>query len=127
MIVMPLIGTNRMSERLLIVDEDESSRAAMAKILGDAGFDIVQARDSQEALPIIADGQPLSLLIIDLVLPGVNGLALARLARLKRHGLKVVYLTSTEDVTTNETGVRSVAKSIKADMLVTLARAALDP
>lgn len=116
-----------MSERLLIVDEDESSRAAMAKILGDAGFDIVQARDSQEALPIIADGQPLSLLIIDLVLPGVNGLALARLARLKRHGLKVVYLTSTEDVTTNETGVRSVAKSIKADMLVTLARAALDP
>ena len=51
-------------------------------------------RISATALEVLEAERPIDLLITDIVMPGsVNGIALSRMARLRRRDLKVVYLT----------------------------------
>lgn len=90
-----------MSDRVLVVDDDDGFRYATVKLLTDAGFETVEAPDYRQALEILDDKKPLALLLMDIVIPGVNGFALARMARMRHRGLKVIYL-SAFDVPTDE-------------------------
>ena len=59
-----------------------------------AGFEVSLASDHRLALRILEGAQPLDLLITDLVMPnGINGFALARMGRMRRLDLRVLYLT----------------------------------
>jgi CheY-like chemotaxis protein len=52
------------------------------------------ATDFQTALGILEAEQPLDLLLVDIVMPdGINGIALSRMARMRRRDLKVIYIT----------------------------------
>ena len=52
------------------------------------------ATDFQTALGILEAEQPLDLLLVDIVMPdGINGIALSRMARMRRRELKVIYIT----------------------------------
>jgi CheY-like chemotaxis protein len=76
------------------VDDDKAFGETLGRILGQAGFDVTVATDFRTALEILESDRPLDLLLTDIVMPGsVNGIALARMARLRRLDLKVVYLT----------------------------------
>jgi len=63
--------------RLLIVDDDPELLVLLADELRADGFEVQTARSGEEALRRLAQGWP-DLLIIDLVMPGIDGLALAR-------------------------------------------------
>ena len=79
---------------ILLVEDDEATGAAYSKILRAAGYDVSVAMDFRLALEILEAERPLDLLLIDIVMPGsVNGLALARMARMRRKNLKVIYMT----------------------------------
>jgi CheY-like chemotaxis protein len=79
---------------ILVVDDDTALGAALGRILERAGFNVAVATDFRSALEILESERPLDLLLTDIVMPGsVNGIALARMARLRRLELKVVYLT----------------------------------
>jgi CheY-like chemotaxis protein len=81
--------------RILLVDDDLSFGAAAASALRSAGFEVFVAPDYRLALEELESPRPIDLLITDIVMPErVNGLALSRMARMRRHGLKVVYLTA---------------------------------
>jgi CheY-like chemotaxis protein len=90
-----------MSVRVRVVDDDEAFRYATVKMLTDAGFETVDAPDYRQALEILDEKKPLDLLLMDIVIPGVNGFALTRMARMRHRGLKVVYV-SAFDVPTDE-------------------------
>ena len=79
--------------RILIVDDDDTFRYAIVKILGDDGYEVVDAHDFRRGLDLIEDGKPLALLITDIVLPSVNGFALARMARMHHLGMPVIYMS----------------------------------
>ena len=70
-----------MPQRILVIEDDEAFRYVVTKCLTDAGFDVEDAADYRDALEIIDDGKPLDLMLTDLMIPGVNGFALARMAR----------------------------------------------
>lgn len=79
---------------ILVVDDDEAFRDAMAKLLRAAGYQVCTAPDHRLALEILERNDPIDVLILDVVMPDrVNGFALARMARLRRPGLKVIYIT----------------------------------
>lgn len=79
---------------ILLVEDDEAARAAYSQMLRRAGYDVTAAVDFRLALDTLEADQPLDLLLVDIVMPGsVNGLALSRMARMRRQGLKVIYLT----------------------------------
>jgi CheY-like chemotaxis protein len=79
---------------ILVVEDDKEFGATLGRILRRAGFDVVVATDFRTALGVLEAERPVDLMLTDIVMPGsVNGIALARMARLRRRDLKVVYLT----------------------------------
>jgi two-component system, OmpR family, phosphate regulon response regulator PhoB len=65
-----------MSDRqtILVVEDDEDLRRLFRTVLALAGYDVVEAGDGFEALNRI-DQAPPDLVILDLVLPGISGMA----------------------------------------------------
>ena len=89
-------GTSRTAagKWILVVDDDAVFRDTAASILRSAGYRVHSAPDYRLALEILERGDPVDLLILDIVMPDrVNGFALARMARLRRPMLKVIYIS----------------------------------
>jgi DNA-binding response OmpR family regulator len=73
----PVGATTGAAPRLLIVDDDPDLLVLLAEELRADGFEVQTARSGEEALRRLSQAWP-DLLIIDLVMPGIDGLALAR-------------------------------------------------
>jgi DNA-binding response OmpR family regulator len=63
--------------RILLVDDDPSLLVVLAEQLRDDGYDVATARDGQEAMRRLEAGWP-DLVLLDLMMPRIDGLALAR-------------------------------------------------
>jgi CheY-like chemotaxis protein len=110
---------------ILLVDDEEAFGYAAAKVLRKAGFDVSLAPDYRLALQILEGPQPLDLLITDVVMPErVNGFALARMARMRRLDLRILYMTAHE-VPAEEAMGKILRKPIPLDVLVREAGLAL--
>jgi len=109
--------------RILVVDDDEPLRYATVKLLAGAGYDVVEAGDYRGALPIMEDGLRLDLLVIDAMLPGVNGFALARMARMKHRDIKCIYVTGFEVPASEAVGPILRKPFADDDLLAEVARA----
>jgi DNA-binding response OmpR family regulator len=82
---------------VLIVDDCETSLMFEELALG-SGFEVLKARDGDEAL-WIAESQPIDLVLLDLMLPTVDGFeVLRRLRRGVRRHVPVVVVTVRGDV-----------------------------
>jgi two-component system, OmpR family, KDP operon response regulator KdpE len=64
-------------QRILLVDDDTSLLVVLAEQLRDDGYEVATARDGGEALRRLEAGWP-DLILLDLMMPRVDGLALAR-------------------------------------------------
>src|SRR5215471_5898317 len=81
--------------RILVVDDDLVFGDAAARVLRAAGFEVFVAPDHRLALEDLESTRPIDLLITDIVMPErVNGIALSRMAQMRRPGLKVIYMTA---------------------------------
>ncbi|HEX5064317.1 MAG TPA: response regulator [Kofleriaceae bacterium] len=80
---------------VLVVDDDESTRELVSRHLRRAGYSTVEARDGEEALlraRVISPG----LVILDLLMPGVDGFEVLRTMRAEGMRTPVVVLTGKE-------------------------------
>lgn len=79
---------------VLLVDDDLSSRAAMAKLLELDGITVTTAKNGPDALEILGRGRP-ELVLLDLGLPGMDGFEVCRRMRAlaDREGLLILALT----------------------------------
>lgn len=66
-----------MRPRILIVDDNPANLRLATDILEDAGCDILQAGDAEQALVMLTDTLP-DLIVMDIALPGMDGLTLTR-------------------------------------------------
>ena len=85
-----------MNGRILIVDDDDSVRTVLRRILEGAGYDVAEASDAFRALDQL-DLRPPDATVLDLKMPGMDGLGL--MENLRRRGLEipVVVLTGHGD------------------------------
>ena len=82
------------AERLLVVDDHPLTRDALAALLEQHGFAVVgQAADGEEAIERARALQP-DLVLLDLSMPGVDGLAALPRLRAAAPGCEVVVLTA---------------------------------
>lgn len=90
-----LVRTAGPVARILLVDDDLVFGDAIARVLRAAGFEVFPAPDYRLALEELESNRRIDLLITDIVMPDrVNGVALSRMARMRRPDLKVIYLTA---------------------------------
>jgi PAS domain S-box-containing protein len=83
---------------VLLVDDDAEVRAATAEMLRYVGHDVVEAGSGREALDRLDQhGDRIDLMIVDYVMPGMNGVEIARLGRLKRPRLPILFITGFAD------------------------------
>ena len=88
-----------MSERIIVADDHPLTRDALASLLGRNGFDVVgEAADGAEAIELASSTQP-DLVLLDLAMPGMDGLTALPLLRAAAPDCEVVVLTAsgTED------------------------------
>ena len=78
--------------RVLVVDDEMSVRDLIGKALSEEHYDVDMAENGTAALERLRS-TPYSLLITDLKMPGMDGLAVIRAAREMRPGLPVIIVT----------------------------------
>ncbi len=87
----------RVKGRALLVDDDDIVRAAHAKVLRDAGWAVVDEGDPKLARKRMAV-EKFDVIVTDLVMPGMSGLELLRVAREYDLDVPVVLITGHADV-----------------------------
>ena len=80
-------------ESVLFVEDDASVRMLIRDVLQELGYFPIEAAEPESALPILASGQRIDLLISDVGLPGMNGRQLAEVARKHRPQLPILFIT----------------------------------
>ncbi len=81
-------------ETVLVVDDEELIRETVALALGDEGYSVVLAEDGRQALDLARQPDKLDLIVLDLMLPYLNGLDLCRLLRREGNGVPILMLTA---------------------------------
>ncbi|ACR13326.1 response regulator [Teredinibacter turnerae] len=69
-----------MSKNVLVVDDSSSVRQVVGLVLKNAGFDVVEACNGEEALKLL-DGRKLHLIVSDLNMPVMDGITFAKHAK----------------------------------------------
>jgi CheY-like chemotaxis protein len=64
-----------MHRSILVVEDDPDLRGALAALLEDAGYDVVEAEHGLEALERLRSGTAFCLIVLDLFMPRMNGWA----------------------------------------------------
>src|ERR1700755_1471621 len=83
-----------MSKRQILIAEDELMlRVIAVEMLEDAGFEVFQAADGEDALAVLRDNPGIQLLISDIKMPRMDGYALVRAGLALRPGLKTLLMT----------------------------------
>ncbi|HEY4470622.1 MAG TPA: response regulator [Stellaceae bacterium] len=83
--------------RILVVDDDPAVRAVTAEMLRQVGYGVAEAASGQVALDTLARGEIYDLMIVDIAMPGLNGVETVRRARERWPGLRVLYVTGYAD------------------------------
>jgi DNA-binding response OmpR family regulator len=89
----PRSYAERVTARVLVVDDDATVRDVVARYLGDAGYRVDVAADGEEALRAAAAAHP-DAVVLDLMLPAVHGLDVCRALRADPVPPAIVVLTA---------------------------------
>src|SRR5690554_1755102 len=82
-------------ETVLVVDDDDEIRELMGDYLNAAGFAVRLAADGQATLDALAS-EPIACMLLDVMMPGLNGFALCRMVR-ERWKLPILFLSARQD------------------------------
>ena len=81
-------------ETVLLTEDEDTIREALAEYLESVGLEVLQAGDGREALEVAAHHRgTIDLLVTDLVMPRMNGPDLAKHLLAERDDLKVIYVS----------------------------------
>ena len=86
---------------ILVVEDDESYRRLVARMLGSAGYRVTTAGDFAEAMAVIEGADPIDVLLTDVGMPPgtPHGVSIGSIARFKRPDLRLIYMSGGFDPT----------------------------
>ena len=85
------------SARILLVDDEQSIQTLLSYPLRKEGYDVVQATDGRQALDRF-DEQPFDLVVLDLMLPRIDGLEVCRRLRSKSSVPIIILTAKSEEI-----------------------------
>ncbi|MEZ5650792.1 MAG: response regulator [Burkholderiaceae bacterium] len=107
--------------RVLLVDDNRLVRMTLAAGLSACGHEVADAESAEEALEVL-DARPIDVVVSDIEMPGLGGIALGRELRGRSSRLRCVALTASqisalEYAAMHELFERVLSKPISAAML----------
>ena len=98
--------------KILITDDSEINRALLKEILGD-GYDYLEAEDGAAAVELMRQRTDISLLLLDLMMPGMDGFDVLRV--MKYHAwldeIPVIVISAAEDTANCWVSVKQFSKN----------------
>ena len=124
-----------MSDRILVVEDEQSIRTIVEYALRDAGFSVITTARGDDALGVV-EREPIDLVVLDLMLPGLDGLEVCKRIRAGRN-IPIIMLSArgeeldkvlglelgADDYVTKPFSPRELVSRVKAN----LRRARLEP
>ena len=87
-----------MTIKILVVEDEWGIRITIEEVLTDSGYRVLTAETGPAAMKLLDSAARIDLLITDVGLPGgMNGRQVADAARIRRAGLKVLFITGYAD------------------------------
>lgn len=85
-------------ETVLLVEDDDAVRAVTSRALLRFGYTVLAAEGGPQALKLIEEhGETIDLLLTDIMMPGMNGVEVARRVVEKRPGIRVFFMSGYAD------------------------------
>jgi two-component system CheB/CheR fusion protein len=119
-------------ESVLVVEDNAALRRVVTRQLGELGYRVLAAENAAAGLELL-DRQSIDLLLTDIVMPGgINGRELARRARQRWPGIKIVFTSGFSEARLNGDGgplaacTPLLSKPYRKEDLASAAREALD-
>ena len=114
---------------VLIVDDEQPVREAIARVLSRAGFAVETAEHAQAALNVLSTGKQFHAILTDLQMPGIKGIDFVRMIRERDLDVPVVILTGNPTLESAMSavqygGFRYLAKPFQNDEIVEVVRSA---
>ena len=92
--------------RILLVEDEETVRNVVARLLKKLGYQVSAAADAEEAISIVDGGATFDLVVTDIVMPGLSGIEMAAVLKERRPNMPFLFIsgyTSRELGTTPQT------------------------
>jgi response regulator RpfG family c-di-GMP phosphodiesterase len=119
------------NDRILVVDDEETIREIVSSMLGGAHFRTRQASSGVEALAILESGEEFDLLLSDLMMAEMDGIALLERAKERYPDMPIVMVTAVHDISVALQALRNGAydyllKPFEREQLLNTVRRALE-
>src|SRR3712207_3229889 len=115
--------------RLLIVEDDDAMRDMVGYALAEEGMEVEAVADGESALDVFSSSGPFDLVILDVMLPGIDGVSVCK-ELTSKSDVPVIMLTARDDETSVVVGLEVgaddyVTKPFSHRELISRVRAAL--
>lgn len=78
--------------RILLAEDDNSLRGFLTRALERAGHDVVDCENGDDAIDVL-ENSGFDLLLTDIVMPGADGIEVARVASARYPGMKIMFIS----------------------------------
>jgi putative nucleotidyltransferase with HDIG domain len=125
------VGVAMSADRILVVDDEEPIREIVCSMLNSANFVCSQASSGKEALALLDSGEDYELMLSDLMMAGMDGVALLEATKERFPDMPVVMVTAVHDVSVALSAIRNGAydyllKPFEREQLLATVRRALE-
>lgn len=108
--------------KVMLIDDDAGIHASLRDVVEEAGYSFCGALSGREGLRLLDEERP-DLLLLDVMMPGLNGFDVCRQMRDEGRRIPVIFLTAKNDIVDKSTGFRAgaddyVTKPFIADELL---------
>jgi len=97
-----------MSDKILVVDDDPLIRKMLSTALKKSGYEVTAVEDAEEALRIFS-ANSIDLVLLDIVMPKIDGLELLSLLKKKREDLIIIMMTGYPKIETSVQAIKNGA------------------
>jgi DNA-binding response OmpR family regulator len=94
--------------KIMLIDDDRSLQTLVEQILQREGYDFCCASDGRVGLEMVRKERP-DLLILDVMLPDVNGFELCEMIREEKRKVSIIFLTAKGDIVDKSIGFKAGA------------------
>jgi two-component system response regulator MprA len=98
------VMTGEGPHRVLVAEDDRSVRESLVRALKLEGYDVTAVNDGEQALAAL-DADPFDLLLLDVMMPNVDGLTVCRRLRARGVTMPILMLTARHEVSDRVTGL----------------------